>query len=341
MMFPKNDLRNISRTVLILVSISLTTVILYWWSAAQRSHNTDIQKLTIAQAGDFFLYAPLYIAKDAGFFASQGLDVSIVSTGGDDKTWAAVISGGASFGMADPTFVAVSETRGLPGRVVASIVNGVPFWGITLDSNLVITEPEDLSGLTVGTFPSPSTAYTLQKKMFLDGGLAPNIRQGAFGTLLAMLRARQVDIALELEPNVSQAIAAGATIVYSLKDIYGDFAITGLTTTPELVEENPELVRKVVCGVQLALEFIRSNPDSTLELLLRRFPEIDRSIAELALARVISEGIVPRNAIISEVAWGKAINLRIEVGDIEKAMKMEEYVDNSFAKWAEVNCRVE
>lgn len=58
------------------------------------------------------------MAIDGGYFAEEGLDVSLVTTGGDEKTWAAVISGNASFGVADPTFVAISDARGVPGRVV-------------------------------------------------------------------------------------------------------------------------------------------------------------------------------------------------------------------------------
>ena len=114
------------------VTAVIAALIISTSSACQRNNAPTTRKITIAQYGDVFLYAPIYIAKEAGFFAKRGLDVSLVSTGGDDKTWAAVISGSASFGVADPTFVAISELRGQPGRVIASIVNGVPFWGITL-----------------------------------------------------------------------------------------------------------------------------------------------------------------------------------------------------------------
>ncbi len=75
---------------------------------------TAKEKMTIAQAGDFFLYAPLYVALDSGIFEQEGLDAAITTTGGDDKTWAAVVSGSAQFGVADPTFVAVSTERGQP-----------------------------------------------------------------------------------------------------------------------------------------------------------------------------------------------------------------------------------
>lgn len=272
--------------LLVVVIIAIAAASIFY---IQRSKDEDPRrKITIAQAGDFFLYAPLYIAIDAGLFAKNGLNVNLVSTGGDDKTWAAVVSRSASFGVADPTFTAVSTSRGEPGRVVASIVNGVPFWGITNNQSIKINSPKDLASYTVATFPSPSTAYTLQRKMFADAGLSPKIREGAFGTLLSMLSAGQADIALELEPNVSQAALGGSKVVYSMPEIYGDFAITGLTTTPKLIEEDPDLVQSVVCSIQLALDFIRSNRPQTLAFLKTRFPEIKPEVAEAALNSTLS-----------------------------------------------------
>ncbi len=297
---------------------------------------TNIRKITIAQAGDFFLYAPLYIAVDAKIFEENEIEVSIVSTGGDEKTWAAVLSKNASFGIADPTFIAISDEKGVPGKVVASIVNGVPFWGITYNENIVkFTNNSELKSYKIGTFPSPSTAYTLQRKMFLDAELEPNIREGAFGTMLAMLKSNQADIVLELEPNVSQAIHDGAHIIYSLSEIYGDFAITGLTTIPELIENDPKLVQDVVNSIQAALHFIRSNPDSSLSLLSKRFPEIDKDVAYDAFNRVVNEGIIPITTATNRNAWEKAINLRKETGDIKNPKIFEYYINNKFAKSAE------
>jgi NitT/TauT family transport system substrate-binding protein len=302
---------------------------------------TPVRKITIAQSGDFFLYAPLYVAADAGFFRKHGLEVSIVSTGGDEKTWAAVVSGSAQFGVGDPTFVAISEKRGQPGQVIASIVNGVPFWGITLNQRMSpIKAPQDLKGHVVGTFPAPSTAYTLQKKMFLDGGLKPEIREGAFGTIFAMLRAGQVDIGLELEPNVSQALADKAKIAYSMKEIYGPFAMTGLSAVPDALRADPNLARNVACSLQLSLDYIKLHPVDTLALLNRRFPEIKPEIARAALVRVSAEGIIPADLHVTEEAWQKAISLRQFVGDIDKPLPMSSYVDRNFADWASAHCRL-
>ena len=152
-----------------------------------------MRQITVAQFGDFFLYAPLYIAVDGGFFEEQGLEVSIVNTGGDDKTWAAVLSGSAEFGVADPTFVAVSAARGQNGVVVASLVNGVPFWGITFNDIAPFEDANELANYSVATFPSPSSAYALQKNMFTDAGLTPNIREGAFGAMSLKMKKEKGD----------------------------------------------------------------------------------------------------------------------------------------------------
>jgi len=79
---------------------------------------------------------PIYVALDKGFFKDQGLDVKLVSTGGDEKTYTAVATGNAQFGVSDPTFVAIARQRGQSGKVVAGIVRRVPFSIITFNPNI-------------------------------------------------------------------------------------------------------------------------------------------------------------------------------------------------------------
>lgn len=297
-----------------------------------RAASKQPQRITIAQAGDFYLYAPLYVAADRGFFSDRGLDVSIVSTGGDEKTWAAVISGSAEFGVADPTFIAIASQRGRAGKIVATIVNGVPFWGISKNPAVQsITKPSELNGYRVATFPAPSTAYTLQKRMFEMGNLSPNIREGAFGTLLSLLESSQADIALELEPNVSQATAKGYRIVYALADVYGDFTITGLTTTPDFISKHRDTVAAVVGAINQSLTSIYTDRDETIRVLQKRFPEIAPSVARSALDRVLAANIIPKNATVQPDAWHKAIQLRIDSGDLRAGVDEAQFIDNSFA----------
>jgi NitT/TauT family transport system substrate-binding protein len=255
-----------------------------------------------------------------------------VGTGGDEKTWAAVIGGSAQFGVADPTFIAIASQRGQPGKIVSTLVNGVPFWGITKNPQVpMVKTAADLKGFTVATFPSPSTAYTLQRRMFEQAKMQPAIREGGFGTLLSLVESNQADIALELEPNVSQALTRGYRIVYSLADIYGDFTITGLTTSPDYIGKNPEVVRGAVQALGEAMIFLHTYPDEATLILAKRFPEINRDVAAAALKRVLAAGIIPRAPKVDRAAWEKALQLRIDAGEVKKPADAMEFVDNTFA----------
>jgi NitT/TauT family transport system substrate-binding protein len=320
----------------ILLALLLCMLLPLGGSCASQTKKT---RLVIAQVGDFFLYAPLYIALDAGFFNDQGLDVSIVTTGGDDKTWASVISNSAQLGISDPTFVVASAQRGQPGRVIASIVNGVPFWGVTWRTDLApVRSGTDLRNLRVATFPAPSTAYVLQERMFKDAGLPATITQGGFGSLLSIIRAGKADIALELEPNVSQAVADGARVLYSMKGIYGDFAITGLTATPEFVRDNSVTLMAATCGLQKALDLIHQDPQRVLTMLRKRFPDVRPEVASDALDRATKDGIIPSTLLIPKAAWQKAVDLRRSVGDLTDPGSFSVFVDNRFAQQALRGC---
>jgi NitT/TauT family transport system substrate-binding protein len=291
-----------------------------------------LEKVRVAQFSDVFWYLSLYIAQDEGFFAHQGLDVSIFSTGGDDKTFAAVLASSADFGIADPTFVAIARSRGQKGRVVASIVNGVPFFGVTFNPKVpLIINPKQLAGFSVATLPSPTTCYTMQATMFKKAHLKPDIHQGAWGTLLAQIENGRSDIALELEPNVSMAVAKGARIVYSMPEMYGDFAMTGAMVSEETAQKRPELVQRFVSAIAGAQRFAYAQPEKTLEVAIKRFPSVPRPILEKAVQSMLKNKTLPPSPILSEAAWKNACHVRVDLGDLASMEGILDSVDNTFA----------
>jgi len=326
-------MKNKNKLIIVLVLIIILVVIFAFYKAnvlKTSNQNTQLKEITIAEFGEVFLYAPLYIAQDKGFFNEEGLDVKIIPTGGDEKTFAALLSGDAQFGVADPTFVAISGEKGQPGKVISSILNGVPFWGVAKNKNISeITQPSELGNYSVATFPSPATAYVLQEKMFKDGGLKPNIKETAFGSLLASLESGRVDIALELEPNVSLAVKNGNKIVYSLSSYYPDFAMTGVTALPEYLKENPEVAQKVVSSIQKSLDYIRNNPEDSAKILVERFPDVNIDVAKNAIANMIKSNVFPVTTNISEEAWNSATELRKNIGDLKSDAPYSSYVITS------------
>src|SRR5271155_2950645 len=142
-------------------------------SSAEADQAKPVQHVTIAQFGHVFLYMPLYVAIDKGFFKKHGLDVKLVSTGGDEKTFTAVATGNAQFGVSDPTFTAIAREHGQGGKVVAAVVRGVPFWVVTLNPKIgVFKNPHEFDKLRCAAFTAPSTSYAVMKNILNEGHAA-------------------------------------------------------------------------------------------------------------------------------------------------------------------------
>lgn len=318
------------RTCLCLASILLLSAC---GSAPEKAATT--KKITVAQFGHVFLYMPLYIAVRKGFFEKHGLDVSVVSTGGDEKTFAAVSSGNAQFGISDPTFTAIARERGQNGKVVACLVRGTPLWLVTMNKDIApVTKPEQLRGRRIATYTAPSTCYSVMKTVLQNHGkpVDATIVQSAFGSLPSLLQANRADLAFEIEPTVSIVVNQGGHVVYSPKDELGDFAFTGLEVSEQYAKENPETVKATVAALSEAMEYVHSNFDDAVETAAKEFPDVDKTIVRNALQRLKDSGTIPRTAELTETAWKNAIALRADIGDIKGDGDYANNVDMSYLR---------
>jgi NitT/TauT family transport system substrate-binding protein len=320
--------------VILVILVLLVGVVFYaYHSSTPSPSSANLQNVTIAQAFQVFLYAPLYVAQNQGFFKDQGLNVNITTAGGDQEAFAALLSGDAQFAVGDPTFTAISGEKGQPGVVLASVLSGVPFWGVAKSNVPVITSPAMLKGYKIATYPAPNTAYELQLAMFKSANLQPNIVQIAPGGLLPALAAGKVDIALELEPNVSTAIANGDHIVYSLSSYYPTFALTGLTALPSYVQNNSSTAQKIVNALKQADDYIRANPTSTADFLGTMF-QVSSTIAESAVQNMLAAKVIPDSLVVDPAGWSAAIQLQVETGDLKQTEPYSTYVNTTFAQQA-------
>jgi NitT/TauT family transport system substrate-binding protein len=294
--------------------------------------------VTISQAFEHLLYIGLYVAKDAGFFEKQGLNVRIVTGGGDAQAFTALTSGSAQFAQGDPSFVAIAAEKGWEGRVITMAVDRVAIWGVTFDKSIMpFKDPKKFKGRTVATYPEPNTSFVVQKQLVLNAGLQlgkdTRILQVPFGTELSTLKNKQADIAQTIEPNVSQVELQGGSVVFSYPEAWGPLAFTGVMTSQKLIQTDPELVQKFVAAYEDALRYIQTDFDGALRIAQKRLPTLDPNIIRLALKRLIESGSIPKHAKVDPESWRKLLQIRIDVGDLA-AMPTKDLFDNSFAEKA-------
>jgi NitT/TauT family transport system substrate-binding protein len=320
------------RFTFLLLAVILTTTM---FSTGCPGPKTTLTPVTVNQAFEHLLYIGLYVAKDAGFFEKQGLDVKIETGGGDAQAFSALTSGAAQFAQGDPAFVAIGNEKGWDGRVVTMAVDRVAIWGVTFDKSIQpFTDPKGFKGKTVATYPEPNTSYVIQKELAIKAGLIlgkdVKIIQVPFGTELATLQNKQADIAQTIEPNVSQVQQQGGVVAFSYPDAWGPLAFTGVMTSKKLVDENPQLVQKVVTAYEQAFQFIQSDFEGTVRIAQKRLPNLSPEIIRMALRRLIDSGCIPKHAKVDPESWRKLLQIRVEVGDL-KAIPSANLVENSFA----------
>ncbi len=323
----------------VIVLILASTLFLIGCNGNKKKKETEKQKIeqvTVAQWGQekYLIYLPFYLAQEKGFFKEQGLDVKIKYSGNDDQVFATVMKGEALFGIGDPVFTAIAREKGGKGKVVASIVNGVALWGIAKKDKHIpyIENAKQLEGLRIGTFPKPSTTYTLVKNTIEQNHLKnTKIVETTFGAQIALLESGNADIVMDLEPGASIAESKGYEIVYSMPKFYGDFSFTGLTTIEEVIKHKPYIVQKMVNAIEKANVFAHNNIDETVKVAQSLFPTQNAEVIKKAVYRMVNENTIPQHAITSMDGWHKAINIRVQVGDLKTKDKTDLAVDNSFA----------
>lgn len=59
----------------------------------------EMEKVVLNEVAHSIFYAPMYVAIEEGYFAEEGIDLTLVTGFGADKTMTAVISGEAQIGF--------------------------------------------------------------------------------------------------------------------------------------------------------------------------------------------------------------------------------------------------
>jgi NitT/TauT family transport system substrate-binding protein len=122
----------------------------------------------------------LYQAQARGFFAEEGLDVTLIPGGPNAFVMPSVATGKADIGQADSTNTLLQQAEGLPVVQVAAVFQDDPS-GILVHADSPVHKFEDLNGRTIIARPEWAFLRFLQKKYNLKFNVVPqNFSVAAF-----------------------------------------------------------------------------------------------------------------------------------------------------------------
>ena len=214
-------------------------------------------------------YLPLTIAEKKGYFAEEGLNVTINDFKGGSQSLQALQGGSV-----DVVAGAYEHTirMQVKGRPVIALIELGRFPGIVLAVKSALKDkvkkPGDLKGMKVGVTAPGSSTNNFVNYLLAKDGVKPDevsiIGIGAGPTAVAAIKRGEIDALSNLEPVISTLTRDDS--VYVLADTRteeGSKAIFGgnssaavLYATPEFIEKNPETTQRLVNAMHKALKWI-------------------------------------------------------------------------------------
>jgi NitT/TauT family transport system substrate-binding protein len=211
----------------------------------------------------------VWVAKSAGFFERQGLDVNIVFVEGSPRTMQTLIAGESEIAEATGPSVLNARAAGSPVVIVADSINVMPYYLIV---NSSINSPADLKG-KVGANHIPGTAADTVIRIGLKAlGLDPDrdVSLRAIGNTPMRLQAMAAGFAefmVGQDLELQQAKKLGFKVLVDYVATKTPFQMGAAVTTERYAREKRDVVLRYVKALSQALHYLKTNREGSIAII--------------------------------------------------------------------------
>lgn len=283
------------------------------------------------------LHVPFYYGKDKGYYAEEGIDLTINEGRGSANTVQVVAAGSDTFGLADSSSVILTASKGAEIKSVMSLLNTTGFSVVSLKEANIKT-PKDLEGKKVAVTPGDPLGQLLQAVCKANNVDCAKI------SMVQVDPAAKVVTVLEKKAD---ALLGGADDQYFLIKYkggdpaamrYADFGanIVGMTilTSGDTLKKNPDLVRRFVKATQKSWEEAKKNPGAAVDAAMKAKPDLNRQ-STLDQLMVDIDLLESRNSkgkigMGAQGDWDQTIAILKNYRDLQTDKKWTDFHTNEF-----------
>lgn len=301
----------------------------------------EIQKVSIQIDGAAVpYYAPMYIAKEKGYFKEQGLDVDFYYAAAAEIV-KNVATGNVQFGFPNADSVILAKSQGIPVKVVnTTYQHGLG--ALIFQKSSGITEPKDLKGKKIGVTSFGSPNYIQLQVMLEKAGMSiDDVKVEIIGTgaIVNALVSGQVDAimfsmlrTIELK---NQGVDVGEIRSDEFLPSHGNVLIVG----DKYLTENKDVVNKFNIALNKGIQYIiDGNTKEAVEMSVEKYAPSFKGREEIVTA-ILDEVFIPylwqsentkKNGLGYSDAerWSNSIKVLKEYGVIEKEIDAKELIGN-------------
>lgn len=302
----------------------------------QTEEDADLEKVTLVlDWTPNTNHTGLYVAKEKGYFEEQGLDVEIILPGeaGADQT---VASGKAEFGISAQEAVTEARVQDIPIVSIAAIIQHNTS-GFAAPAEKGIQSPKDFVGKTYGGWGAPVEAAVIDSLMKQEGTSVEDVSIINMGnTDFFTAVERDIDFAwIYYGWTGIEAELRGVELDMLYLTDYSeklDYYTPVITTNEEMIEENPETVRKLLQAVSEGYEFAINQPTEAADILIEAVPDLDSELVKASQEWLASKYIddAEKWGIQSKSVWQNYATWMFDNGLLDKELDVQQAFTNEF-----------
>jgi len=293
----------------------------------------QLSKTTTSYVSDSAGVLPLWLAKEAGIFARNGLDVQAVRVHAAVGVMA-LMSGELQFVLISGPVAVESALRGSNMVYVAGGMSTLDFVLVTRPE---IKTAEQLKDGTVGLSAirganPTATRFALQKL-----GLAPKDVSlqviGGISERIASLRLGKIQGTLFSPPQSITAQREGFNALADVAELGLPFVHIGVATTRAVIRDKPEIVRRYVKSHVEAVALMKTDRDLSIKVLAKYLGQIkERDVLAQSYDTAAPDNRISRKQYPSVAGLQMALDLLADDNPKAKVAKPDDFIDNRFIK---------
>jgi len=279
-------------------------------------------------------YAPFYATHALGFYASEGVEVELLSSPAPAAAASGLLDGSIDVSWGGPMRVMKARDQDPLSPLVCfcEVAARDPFFLIGKAGGFAL---KDLARLRVATVSEVPTPWQCLQHDLREQGIDParinRVTDKTMAENLEALRRSELDVVQVFEPYVSEALQSGAGDILYAASARGPTSYTAFLATRESIRRNRPALSAMVRATRRTLAWLEGHGAEELARAVAPFYDaVPRDVLTSSLRRYRDAGLWARTPEVSRQGFARLAESLQSGGFIARMPKYEDCVDQSF-----------